>query len=248
MAFFNKGLVSSLGFHYSNALLTLQMAACVGLFGAGGAVGWVRFSHPTPKPLSRRLGSRWTLLAKLAPLSVFYMGNALSGMLSLQGLSLPMFSVLKRFTPILVAGMELLLLGRRTSSKVTASLALCAGGFVLAGMGDLVFDARAYALAMLSCASQAAYLMSVERVGKELQMQSHEMLFYNSALSLLLLTPIVLATGELQACITEYTRWSDPTFIACFTLMLAFGMSLNYCQFLCTQGQPFIEQHHTATA
>jgi hypothetical protein len=90
-------LVSSLGFSYSNTLLTFQQLACVLLFWlshVSGIGSWGRFTHPPVAP-DRRWG-RWTLYVRLMPLSLFSCGNAMAGMLSLQGLSVPMFSVLKR--------------------------------------------------------------------------------------------------------------------------------------------------------
>lgn len=233
MSFFNKALVSSLVFSYSNALLTMQMGACVLLFQVARATGWSRFTHPQPKP-----GGRWgrfELYVRLLPLSLAYCGNAMAGMLSLQGLSLPMYSVLKRFTPLLVAAAEFVLFGKRTSRRVLAALALCMIGFILAGLGDLVFDARAYALAMISCASQGAYMISVDHVGRALEMQSHELLYYNSLLSLLVILPWVVYTGEMQSALFEYAGWSSPLFLFALSAMILLGMSLNYTMFLCTQ-------------
>lgn len=235
MSFFNKGLVSGLGFHYSQALLSLQMGACVAMFLMARALGWVRFTHPMPKTAHSRWWGRGELYVRLLPLSIAYCGNAMAGMLSLQGLSLPMYSVLKRFTPLLVASAEWVWFGRRTSPRVMAALALCTGGFVLAGLGDLVFDAKAYALAMISCASQAAYMISVERVGKALEMQSHELLYYNSLLSLSMILPWVLYTGELHASLFEYPHWNSPLFLAALGMMVLLGISLNWTMFLCTQ-------------
>lgn len=241
MAFFNKALVdekAGFGFRYSQSLLFLQMVFTVALFQGLRAIGVVTFTHPMPTAVHPLVGRTGGFLLRLAPVSTFYCLNALGGMLSLQGLSLPMYSVLKRATPILVAVMEYAWLKRRSTRMVVASLALCMAGFILAGLGDLVFDAKAYALALVSCASQAMYLLQVDKVGKELQVNSHELLYYNSLISLVLLTPVVLLTGELRESLFVYDRWSDPWFLASLFVMLLFGMSLNFFQFLCTQGQP----------
>jgi len=236
MAFFNKGLVSTLGFSYSNALLTIQQSACVVLFMLSAATGigsWGQFTHPPARP--HRWFGRWTLYVRLMPLALFSCGNALAGMLSLQGLSLPMFSVLKRFTPALVALAEFVLFGRRVSRLVVTSLLLVTVGFVVAGAGDLVFDLKAYSLALLSCTLQAGYLIVAERSGRELALQSHELLFYNSLLSLPFLLSLVTWSGELGEALFVYPFWSSPTFLVCLCAMVLMGMSLNYTQFLCTQ-------------
>lgn len=241
-------LVSSLGFRYSNSLLFFQMIFCVTLFQTLRWLRLIEFRHPLPSPtpslssnmipnLSPHLQQWFTFFMKLAPISIFYMLNAGCGMLSLQGLSLPMFSVLKRFTPIIVAVIEYVLWKRTTTRMVTMSLLLCASGFILAGLGDLVFDFGAYTLAIASCVSQALYLINVDKVGKELSLTSHELLYYNSLISLFLLAPFVWLTGELHASLFIYDGWSNPTFLIGLIVMLALGTSLNYFQFLCTQGQ-----------
>ena len=237
MAFLNKALVdekSGFGFHYSNALLFMQMIFTVGLFQLLKLFGLLTFTHPMPAA-HPTLGRTGGLLLRLAPISTFYCINALGGMLSLQGLSLPMYSVLKRATPIIVAVLEYVWFHRTSTRLVITSLALCMSGFVLAGLGDLVFDANAYGLALLSCGSQAMYLLQVDKIGRELQMNSHELLYYNSLISMFILTPVVLLTGELHQSLFVYNRWSDPIFLICLLLMLFFGMSLNGLQFLCTQ-------------
>jgi drug/metabolite transporter (DMT)-like permease len=145
--------------------------------------------------------------------------------------------VLSRFTPVVVAVLEFFMLGRRTSTAVALSLGMCCCGFIIAGIGDLVFNLAAYSLALFSCLSQALYLITVDRTGRELGMQSHELLYYNSLLSLLVLLPMVLWTGELKSALFEFEGWTSPLFLFCLVMMLLLGMSLNYCQFLCTQGK-----------
>lgn len=249
LAFWNKYLVNNLGFGYTNTLLLMQMAFCVALFAATRAIGVMAFTHVLPPAPSRIAwwavspswshAASWALfLWRLTPVSLFSLVNAGCGMLSLAGLSLPMYSVLKRFTPLVVVGLEYALYRRIATSRVLVSLALCASGFVLAGLGDLVFDAGAYGLAISSCVSQALYLMSVDRVGRELGLASHELLYYNSLLSLVALAPFVAATGEMRQALFEFQGWTDTTFLTCLLIMLLLGISLNYCQFLCTQGTP----------
>ena len=46
--------------------------------------------------------------------------------------------------------------------QICASVLLVVAGCVIAGMGDLGFDARGYGYALLSCTMQAAYLLVVE--------------------------------------------------------------------------------------
>lgn len=47
-------------------------------------------------------------------------------------------------------------------TEVSASVLLVVAGCVVAGIGDLTFDLGGYVFALLSCTSQAAYLLLVE--------------------------------------------------------------------------------------
>lgn len=142
IAFFNKALISVYGFNYSYVLLLFQLVLCVLLFHILLCFNLFTFTHPLPKlgTSSYKYG-RYTHIIKLIPLSCFSMLNSSSGMSSLQNLSLPMYSVLKRMTPLFVAIIQYILYKKKQSHMVIISLVLVACGIVIAQAGDLVFDA-----------------------------------------------------------------------------------------------------------
>lgn len=151
------------------------------------------------------------------------------------------------------------------SRGTTYSVMFVVLGCVVAGLGDLTFHALGYMYALSSCCLQATYLLlvrpstkyplqhvmriylafnwmgclplaQVEFKGKERNVGSAEMLFYNGMLSSPFLLVMMLMTGESKSAV--------PTFLAAsaarpvFPLLLAscsvLGTLLNLSLFLCT--------------
>jgi len=224
LAFTNKAVMSSYGFKDSNAMLLLQMlaaSATVLLARAGGAI------ELAPLSLTRARA--------LAPIAALYCSNTAAALASLDGLSVPMYTVLKRMTPacILVAGAAS---GKPVPPAVAASVWVTLAGCLLAGYGDLGFDAKAYALAGSSCVLQTAYLLAVQNASTGLS--SWEMLLYNSLLSAPLLLFFTAATGELghaAGALRAAAASGQYRFLATFGAALVLGCLLNFAIFLCTR-------------
>jgi solute carrier family 35 protein len=102
----------------------------------------------------------------LSGISLLYTANTAFALFGLKTLSIPAYSTLKRLTPAVVLAAKAALRGAMPSRGVSVSVALLVGGSLVAGAGDLAFDALGYGFALLSCTSQAAYLLLVERSGR----------------------------------------------------------------------------------
>nr|KAF6487460.1 solute carrier family 35 member D2 [Rousettus aegyptiacus] len=74
------------------------------------------------------------ILIKLFPLPLFYVGNHISGLSSTSKLSLPMFTVLRKFTIPLTLLLETVILGKQYSLNIIVSVfAIILGAFIAAG-------------------------------------------------------------------------------------------------------------------
>jgi solute carrier family 35 protein len=225
LAFVNKAVLSLYGFKESNVMLLLQMltaAASVSALRARGVI------DAAPLTLARA--------RTLTPIAALYCSNTAFALASLDGLSVPMYTTLKRLTPACVL-LAQAVGGRPPSRAVAASVGVTMLGCVLAGAGDLGFDAKAYSFAGASCGLQTAYLMAVERARTGLS--SWELLLYNSLLSAPILLLLCLADGELgRAAITLPALLRGPDalgFAATFGAALLLGVQLNFAIFLCTR-------------
>ena len=223
LAFVNKAVITNYGFKDSNVMLLLQM-----IFAAASVFGLRAAAVIELAPLSL------TRARALLPIAALYCGNTAAALASLDGLSVPMYTVLKRLTPvcILFAGA---LTGKPVSRKITLSVLVTLAGVLLAGYGDLGFDGRAYSLAGASCVLQTMYLLAVQNAS--LNLSSWEMLLYNSLLSSPLLVLYTAVTGELRRVAETLPGRlaSDTPFAATFSAVLFLGCLLNFAIFLCTR-------------
>jgi len=221
LAFTNKAVLSV--FPESNVMLLFQMLAAAG---GVGAMSRARLVEVSPLSVARA--------RSLAPVSALYCSNVAFALASLDGLSVPVYTMLKRLTPAVVLAANAVS-GRPPGARVTASTLLTVGGCILAGAGDLAFDTRAYSFALTSCVLQTCYLLAVERAKGGLS--SHELLLYNSLLSVPLLLLICVLDGELLTAPASLRRlaYSGIADVATLVAAIILGVALNFSIFLCTR-------------
>eukprot|EP00850_Spirogloea_muscicola_P010343 SM000060S19675 [mRNA] locus=s60:512391:514787:+ [translate_table: standard] len=224
MGFANKAVLQQ--WPYSNTFLALQMAASIALVYAANIAGLV--------PL-RPLEAKSAL--QLLPVVFFYNANVAFALAAVRALSIPVYHVMKRLTPVMVlTGRFFCMGGPRPSNQIVLSVLTVVTGCILAGLGDLSFDLYGYSAALTSCALQTTYLLLVEQSGCEKGYSSSELLAYNAVLSLPVLVILVTLTGEVQASLPlllELTN-ASTAFLALFVFTLVMGCLLNYSLFLCT--------------
>ncbi|XP_053433090.1 UDP-N-acetylglucosamine/UDP-glucose/GDP-mannose transporter isoform X2 [Nycticebus coucang] len=93
---------------------------------------------------------------KLFPLPLLYVGNHISGLSSTSKLSLPMFTVLRKFTIPLTLLLESIILGKQYSVSIMVSVfAIVLGAFIAAG-SDLAFNLEGYVFVFLNDVFTAA--------------------------------------------------------------------------------------------
>jgi solute carrier family 35 protein len=106
---------------------------------------------------------------------------------------------------------EFIVLRKRQSVSIVISVISIALGAVIAGMGDLEFSFLGYVLGMLSCVSQAGYLLFVAKREEETGMSTFGLLFYNSLVSLPFVVFMAIVSGELKG-VLAYPRLFDFDF------------------------------------
>ena len=137
-------------------VLSLQMLAAAAIVLPLQRAGRVRLARPLSLARARELSG----------ISLLYTANTAFALFGLKTLSIPAYSTLKRLTPAVVLAAKAAMRGAMPQRGVSAAVALLVGGSMVAGAGDLAFDALGYAFALLSCTSQAAYLLLVEWSGR----------------------------------------------------------------------------------
>ena len=121
-------------------------------------------------------------------------------------------------------------------ARTVWSVALTVSGCLVAGYNDLTFDPVGYAMALMSCVLQAAYLIAVQQTGVEQGLCSQDLLNYNALLSIPPLLVVVILDGELAPAVGKLRAGAAHVdFTLLLIASLTAGMLLNYSIFLCTK-------------
>jgi hypothetical protein len=122
------------------------------------------------------------------------------------------------------------------AARTVWSVALTVSGCLVAGYNDLTFDPVGYAMALMSCVLQAAYLIAVQQTGVEQGLCSQDLLKYNAMLSIPPLLVVVILDGELAPAVGKLSAGAAQVdFTLLLIASLTAGMLLNYSIFLCTK-------------
>uniref|UniRef100_G3NU65 Solute carrier family 35 member D2 n=1 Tax=Gasterosteus aculeatus aculeatus TaxID=481459 RepID=G3NU65_GASAC len=168
---------------------------------------------------------------KIFPLPLLFIGNHITGLASTKKLSLPMFTVLRKFTILMTMTLEVYILRKTFPKRLVYSVVTVVLGAMVAACSDLAFDLEAYSFILLNDAFTAAsgvytkQKLDTEGLGK------YGVLFYNA---LIIVIPTFLAsalTGDLQQVEAD---WVEVTFIFCFLMSCFMGFVLMYSIVLCS--------------
>ncbi|EDQ88859.1 uncharacterized protein MONBRDRAFT_32678 [Monosiga brevicollis MX1] len=146
------------------------------------------------------------------PLPLIYLGNLISGLGGTQLISLPMFTLLRRFSILMTMLAEKWMLG-----------------------DDLSFNLVGYMYILVNDLLTAVNGVVIKKKLDSKELGSFGLMYYNCLFSL----PFAVATVFLEPSKLEATRafefWHDPSFMACFLASCAMGFLLTYSIFICTQ-------------
>ncbi|XP_042344172.1 UDP-N-acetylglucosamine/UDP-glucose/GDP-mannose transporter [Plectropomus leopardus] len=174
-----------------------------------------------------------SILFKIFPLPLLYVGNHITGLASTKKLSLPMFTVLRKFTILMTMILEVYILRKKFPKRLVYSVVAIVLGAMVAASSDLAFDVESYTFILLNDAFTAANsVYTKKKLGTE-GLGKYGVLFYNA---LIIVIPTLLAsafTGDLHKAVT-FEDWVTATFIFCFFMSCVMGFVLMYSIVLCS--------------
>ncbi|KAG7265124.1 hypothetical protein CRUP_032124, partial [Coryphaenoides rupestris] len=174
-----------------------------------------------------------SIFMKIFPLPLLYVGTNVTGLASTKKLSLPMFTVLRKFTILITMIMETYVLRKTFSQQLVYSVMTIVAGALLAASSDLAFDVEAYSFIILNDVFTAANnVYTKKKLGSD-GLGKYGVMFYNA---LFIVIPTVLAsvlTGDLDKAMA-FENWATTTFTFCFLMSCIMGFVLMYSIVLCS--------------
>jgi len=219
----NKSVLTSYNFPSANILSLGQMACTIVVLFIAKLLGFVSFPR-----LSRDLPRR------IFPLPIFTLANSLLGLNATQALSIPMFTVLRRFSILMTMILELWMLGTKPNRFVVLSVFIMIFGALIAAANDLAFDFLSYAFIFGNNLSTAANGVYTKMFLNKKDLGKYGLLFYNALFGFPLVALLCHQIGHIDKAI-EFEGWSNPMFCFKFFVSCMMGLVLNFAVVLCTQ-------------
>ncbi|KAG5564378.1 hypothetical protein RHGRI_000542 [Rhododendron griersonianum] len=237
LVLFNKAAISSYDFPCANVITLLQMTSSCLLLYALRYWKIISFKHVESKEesISRNPATLVSLetLVHTLPLAFSYLLYMVVSMESVRGISVPMYTTLRRTTIAFTMVMEYIFVGQKHSLSVVCTVAIIILGALVAGARDLSYDSYSYAVVFISNICTAVYLASVARVGKSSGLNSFGLMWCNG----LLCGPILLCwtfiRGDLELTM-NFPYLLFPGFQVVMLLSCILAFLLNYSVFLNT--------------
>ncbi|XP_009628552.1 UDP-N-acetylglucosamine transporter UGNT1-like [Nicotiana tabacum] len=235
LVMFNKAALSSYKFPCANVITLFQMLSSSLILYAlrrRRIISFtVRDSHTVVKHTTNLVPFKTVL--HCTPVALSYLLYMLVSMESIRGISVPMYTTLRRTTVFFTMLAEYFLTGKKHSSYVVTCVGIIILGAFVAGARDLSFDYYSYTIVLVSNITTAVYLACIANIGESSGLNSFGLMWCNG----IICTPILLLwtafSGDLEATI-NFPYLYTAGFQAVIFLSCVLAFLLNYCVFLNT--------------
>ncbi|RKP06466.1 GDP-mannose transporter [Thamnocephalis sphaerospora] len=188
----NKLCMSQFKLHVGFLMLAVQSVCCVlflWLFGSFGAVKY--------QALTVENAQKWFRVSLAMALMLY------TSVKSLQYLSVPLFTIFKNLTIILVAYGERIMFRNKVTSLMLASFCLMVLSSVIGGWNDISFSVDGYVWMALNCMASAMYVLFMRGVIKSMGFKDFDTVYYNNAMT----APLFLALSALTEDWPSFTQY-----------------------------------------
>jgi len=148
-------------------------------------------------------------------------------------LSLPMMTVLRRFSILMTMVGEFYILKVNPDIKIQLSVYLMIFGAIVAACNDLAFSLKGYTFVLLNDFCTAGNGVVTKKKLDARDLGKYGLMFYNSLFMFLPTLTLSYLTHDLEA-VSKFDNWS-VSFVVEFLLSCIFGFILMYATVLCTQ-------------
>lgn len=177
--------------------------------------------------------SRQTL-RRILPLPLFYMANLFGGLLSTKNLSLPMFTVLRRFSILMTMLGETYFLKKQQPVRIRFCVFIMILGSCVAASNDLAFNLYGYFCVTVNNFATAANGVCTKKKLDSKELGKFGILYYNALFTLPMAYFLVKTSHGGFDEVLAFEHWSNPMFTGQFILSCMMALLLNYSVVLCT--------------
>lgn len=149
-------------------------------------MNWVEY-----QPLTMETIKLWI------PVNLFFCAMLFTGMASLQHNSVPMVTIFKNITNIMVAGGDFFFFNSSVEMLVIASFAVTLGGAVAAAWNDISSSWAGLCWMAANCVASAGYVLYMKFATKNVKLSKFGMVFVNNLLCIFFLLPVSFMKGEI---------------------------------------------------
>lgn len=217
----NKGVSS---FNFRNAYAVLYWQTLVTVLGLLLLRHFKVISFAFP-PMNEV--KRWV------PLNIIFCIMLLSNTYALWYISVPMITVIKSFSTVLIGLGDALFFGQPASTGVYASMVIMVVSSVVAGFNDLSFNLYGYICAGINCLAAVAYALYMRFALKSSGVKEFAAVFLNNALGLITFLPFLLFSGEIPSTITYLREELSSGFVAVMLINGFCGAAISVASWHC---------------
>jgi len=220
---FNKAVFAVYDFKFPASVTLLQIVISIfyiEVLSMTGHLKVARFSFTTAK--------------MLVPMTVCWWIYVVAGVTALKYLNVPMFSVLRRSTSMVVVLLNFVIYGTVPDRSNMGALLTMVVGAVVAGMTDLTYSRIGYLWTITCVFTTAAYLIAIKWYKDRANVNDQDLMLYNNVIALpLMVCYVALGTDELQH-VLSYPRIHELGFQLFLLVSISQAFLLNFCIFYCT--------------
>jgi ABC-type proline/glycine betaine transport system permease subunit len=210
----NKAVVSNYQFSYTCFLLILQSLATLAI---AEVVKWKpKFSPEIAK--------------KLFPLSIIYLVNVCFGLLAVRLLSIPVYTVIKRLTPLPTLVLDYFIRSKTQPPLALVGVLLLILGPIILAQGDLDYNLFGYLVGLGAVGFQALFLIAVSW-NNDSGISETDLSWYNS---LLTIPPLIIAMCIFESDVLNHKAWSETGFIPFLIVFALLGATFLFSTILLT--------------
>mmetsp|Transcript_28632 Transcript_28632/g.42370 ORF Transcript_28632/g.42370 Transcript_28632/m.42370 type:complete len:387 (+) Transcript_28632:140-1300(+) len=167
-----------------------------------------------------------------APVNLLFCGMLFTGMASLQHNTVPMVTVFKNITNIVVTAGDYYFFGTAVETLVKLAFGVMLAGACMAAVNDVHITPLGVFWMAANCLTTAGYVLYMKFATKTVKLSKFGMVFYNNVLCTLFLLPAAMIIGDVSIFLETHAIHTPGYFLKNFWAGFV-GFFLNFASLNC---------------